>query len=228
MNEKEIMQMIADHYLGEAQLLTHGAEENLLKLAELRGNMTKEQQQRWETIKDNFTKNKMKGNEEAAIGTEIVLKLQEMVSHLQQLNNALSNTDSSERLTQQLTQIGETMQMTNRVLHESGNQSALISQIGTVSIAMKRLHQTFEQSLLMANHHDNELIMPLQQIAAKLQAIEHTAGLTTSGEVISQQLTKVVAGIATMNEELGKVSEASIKKANWLTRLSGRGKKEGF
>ncbi len=222
MNEQEIMQMIADHYLGEAQLLTHGAEENLLKLAELRGNMTKEQQQRWESIKDNFTKNKIKGNEEAVIGTEIVLKLQEMVSHLQQLNTALNNTDSSERLTQQLTQMGETMQMTNRVLHESGKQSALISQIGTVSIAMKRLHQTVEQSLSVASHHDNELIMPLQQIAAKLQAIEHTAGLTTSGEVISQQLTKVVAGIATMNEELGKVSEASIKKANWLTRLSGR------
>src|SRR5690606_25817033 len=39
MNEAEMMQMIADHYLGEAQLLTTGAESNLLKLAELRGNM---------------------------------------------------------------------------------------------------------------------------------------------------------------------------------------------
>ena len=39
MNDDELMQMIADHYLGEAQLLTTGAEDNLLKLAELRGNM---------------------------------------------------------------------------------------------------------------------------------------------------------------------------------------------
>ena len=31
MNKTELMQMIADHYQGEAQLLTSGAEENLLK-----------------------------------------------------------------------------------------------------------------------------------------------------------------------------------------------------
>jgi hypothetical protein len=37
MNEDELQQLISDHYLGEAQLLTTGAEENLLKLAELRG-----------------------------------------------------------------------------------------------------------------------------------------------------------------------------------------------
>ena len=39
MNQDELMQMINDHYLGEAQMLTTNAEANLLKLAELRGNM---------------------------------------------------------------------------------------------------------------------------------------------------------------------------------------------
>ena len=43
MNAAELQQMIADHYLGEAQLLTTGAGENLLKLAELRGVMTDQQ-----------------------------------------------------------------------------------------------------------------------------------------------------------------------------------------
>ena len=46
MNDEELMQMISDHYQGEVQLLTTGAEHNLLKLAQLRGNMTAEQQQR--------------------------------------------------------------------------------------------------------------------------------------------------------------------------------------
>src|SRR5690606_2115652 len=54
MNQDELMQLIADHYIGEAQLLTAGAEENLLKLAELRGNMTEKQQQRWAQIKADF------------------------------------------------------------------------------------------------------------------------------------------------------------------------------
>ncbi len=50
MSEGELMQMIKDHYLGEAQLLTTGAEANLLKLAELRGNMTEEESDRWVLI----------------------------------------------------------------------------------------------------------------------------------------------------------------------------------
>ena len=54
MNEAELMQMTRDHYLGEAQLLTQGAEENLLKLAELRGNMSATEKQRWQAIKQNF------------------------------------------------------------------------------------------------------------------------------------------------------------------------------
>ena len=37
MNEDELESLIEDHYQGEAQTLTTGAEHNLLKLAELRG-----------------------------------------------------------------------------------------------------------------------------------------------------------------------------------------------
>ena len=32
-----MLDLISDHYIGEAQTLTTGAEQNLLKLAELRG-----------------------------------------------------------------------------------------------------------------------------------------------------------------------------------------------
>ena len=47
MNDAELEPLIDDHYLGEAQTLTAGAEENLLKLAELRGSLTPEQATRW-------------------------------------------------------------------------------------------------------------------------------------------------------------------------------------
>lgn len=50
MNHQELMQLIGDHYIGEAQTLTSGAEENLLKLALLRGVASDEQKQRWEHI----------------------------------------------------------------------------------------------------------------------------------------------------------------------------------
>ncbi|HEY0158427.1 MAG TPA: DNA repair ATPase [Thermoanaerobaculia bacterium] len=54
MNEDELQRLIDDHYLGEAQTLTTGAEENLLKLAELRGRMTDAQRARWNDIKAGY------------------------------------------------------------------------------------------------------------------------------------------------------------------------------
>ncbi|HEX5541525.1 MAG TPA: AAA family ATPase, partial [Micromonospora sp.] len=54
MNDNELEALIDDHYLGEAQTLTSGAEANLLKLAELRGRLTGEQAQRWAEVKAGY------------------------------------------------------------------------------------------------------------------------------------------------------------------------------
>nr|BFE61120.1 DNA repair ATPase [Dactylosporangium thailandense] len=51
MNDAELEAAIDDHYAGEAQTLTAGAEANLLKLAELRGRLTPEREQRWAEVK---------------------------------------------------------------------------------------------------------------------------------------------------------------------------------
>src|SRR5262249_7838315 len=56
MNDAEIEQLIDDHYASESQTLTTGAEQNLLKLAELRRRMTDEQKARWKEIKDAYVR----------------------------------------------------------------------------------------------------------------------------------------------------------------------------
>ncbi|ROS01799.1 ATPase family protein associated with various cellular activities (AAA) [Sinobacterium caligoides] len=90
MNEQEMLQMIADHYLGEAQLLTTGAEDNLLKLAELRGNMTEEQALRWQQIKKDFLRNKAMGGDDGDVGGRVVAQLSDMVTGIQQLAETAS------------------------------------------------------------------------------------------------------------------------------------------
>jgi hypothetical protein len=50
MNDAELEALIDDHYQGEAQTLTSGAEHNLLKLRELRGTMTDADRTRWQAI----------------------------------------------------------------------------------------------------------------------------------------------------------------------------------
>lgn len=63
MNDDELERLIDDHYLGEAQTLTTGAEENLLKLAEIRGRMTAEQKARWDAICQAFSRRVRLGGE---------------------------------------------------------------------------------------------------------------------------------------------------------------------
>ncbi|MFG3248012.1 DNA repair ATPase [Streptomyces sp. NPDC048187] len=50
MNDAERAAVLDDHYTAEAQTLTHGAEANLLKLAELRGTLTSEEAARWAEV----------------------------------------------------------------------------------------------------------------------------------------------------------------------------------
>ncbi|OCG12701.1 DNA repair ATPase [Gilliamella apicola] len=85
MNDEELNQVIEDHYLGEAQLLTNGAEENLLKLAEIRGVLTKEQMERWQQIKNDFMRNKTLGGDESNTGNQIVTQLADLVQSVQAL-----------------------------------------------------------------------------------------------------------------------------------------------
>lgn len=93
MNQQELMQMIADHYLGEAQMLTTGAESNLLKLAELRGNMTPEQRERWAQIKKDFLRNKALGGSDADVGAKVVVQLADMVEGIQKLGSLAQRSD---------------------------------------------------------------------------------------------------------------------------------------
>lgn len=61
MNDDELEALLDDHYVGEAQTLTTGAEANLLKLRELRGVLAGDDAQRWEDIKNSFRRVKLMG-----------------------------------------------------------------------------------------------------------------------------------------------------------------------
>ncbi|MFW7524545.1 DNA repair ATPase [Vibrio ostreicida] len=68
MTDQELDTLLQDHYQGEAQTLANGTEENLLKLAELRGNMTETQAQRWKEIKEGYQRQQLMGDSEDRAG----------------------------------------------------------------------------------------------------------------------------------------------------------------
>jgi len=65
MDEGELDALLRDHYRGEAQTLTTGAEENLLKLAELLGSLSKEERTRWQEIREEYVRRKKLGGDDA-------------------------------------------------------------------------------------------------------------------------------------------------------------------
>ncbi|HSH17187.1 MAG TPA: hypothetical protein VLD18_14190, partial [Verrucomicrobiae bacterium] len=59
MNDEEVRTLILDHYKGESQTLTTGAEANLLKFKEIFGVITPEETARWAEIKKTFQRNQI-------------------------------------------------------------------------------------------------------------------------------------------------------------------------
>ncbi|MFC3835549.1 MULTISPECIES: DNA repair ATPase [Deinococcus] len=88
MNDAELDQLITDHYRGEAQLLTTGAEENLLKLAELRGTLTPVEAERWAQIRADYLRHRRMGSADTDTGQRMVAQLADIASGLQGLGHA--------------------------------------------------------------------------------------------------------------------------------------------
>jgi MoxR-like ATPase len=85
MSDSELDALLRDHYRGEAQTLTTGAEENLLRLAQLLGRPTAEESARWQAICDGFTRRRQLGGDEADGSTRIASTLLEVARAVSEL-----------------------------------------------------------------------------------------------------------------------------------------------
>ncbi|UPT43346.1 MULTISPECIES: DNA repair ATPase [Streptomyces] len=75
MNDDELSSVVDDHYAGEAQTLTTGAEANLLKLAALRGTLSAEQAGRWAAITASYVRTQALGGPDGDPMTRAVAAL---------------------------------------------------------------------------------------------------------------------------------------------------------
>ncbi|MEU0982804.1 DNA repair ATPase [Streptomyces griseus] len=75
MNDEELSAVVDDHYAGEAQTLTTGAEANLLKLAALRGTLTPGQAERWAAITASYVRTQALGGPDGDSMTRAVAAL---------------------------------------------------------------------------------------------------------------------------------------------------------
>jgi MoxR-like ATPase len=90
MNDAELEALVDDHYAGEAQTLTTGAEHNVLKLAELRGTMTEAQKRRWEEIKRGFARVQAMGGSDDDPTTRVIGQLGRVSDRLEDIGSAIA------------------------------------------------------------------------------------------------------------------------------------------
>ncbi|HEX2835610.1 MAG TPA: DNA repair ATPase [Thermoanaerobaculia bacterium] len=98
MNDAELERLIDDHYLGEAQTLTTGAEENLLKLAEIRGRLNETQTARWDDIRRGFVRVQRLGGTEADPAARVMAELSVVSDRIGEVAKAIAGFESTPRL----------------------------------------------------------------------------------------------------------------------------------
>ncbi|MEM7355483.1 MAG: ATP-binding protein, partial [Acidobacteriota bacterium] len=97
MNDQELEALLDDHYSGEAQTLTTGAEHNLLKLAELRGTLSDEEAARWEEIKRGFARVQAMGGAEDDPAIRLIGQLSQVSARLEDIGSTIQGASEAAR-----------------------------------------------------------------------------------------------------------------------------------
>lgn len=98
MNDAELSDVIDDHYAGEAQTLTTGAEAALLKLAALRGTLDPERAARWSAITAGYVRSQALGGPDGDPVTRAVAALGLLADRIAAVETAISRAAGPRRL----------------------------------------------------------------------------------------------------------------------------------
>ncbi|MCU0699946.1 MAG: DNA repair ATPase [Myxococcaceae bacterium] len=112
MTNDELETLLDGHYAGESQTLTTLAEQNLLKLAELRGRMTPEQRARWDEIKRGYKRVQTQGGKDddpVVRVTGTLAALGEELGRIREAAGALANRPAEAPLAPHLEALGRTI-----------------------------------------------------------------------------------------------------------------------
>lgn len=180
MDDEELQELIDDHYLGEAQLLTAGAEENLLKLKELRNTLTADEAKRWHEIKKEFKIRNALAGDDADGATKIASQiaglknslgdLGSMVSSGQQSNSDLAKQNLAE-MTQKLTDAINQLNLQVNVANEPlpGLDAALASLSETMETSFIPVIMTMNKKLSI----NTEVLEKVTELSKKIHNLSN-------------------------------------------------------
>jgi len=183
MNDAELQQMIHEHYIGEAQTLTSGAEENLLKLDELRGSLTEQSQQRWLEMKKEFMRINSLGGDGADGASQIANQMTIIAAGLNDIQQSVSGETL---LSQNIEQLNKSVKGMWRVMHNASMEVNVTNEpITGVNEMFNKMARLFETSFMPVFQAMNHKLSLDQSIWDELQNL--TADINKLGTVFKEQ-----------------------------------------
>ena len=183
MNDDELQQMIREHYIGEAQTLTSGAEENLLKLDELRGVLTSETEQRWQHMKKEFMRINSLGGDDADGASQLANQIGVIATRLADIQESVAGETL---LSQNVKQLNDSVQAIQNVMHNASMEVNVTNEpITGVTEMFVKMADLFETSFLPVFQAMNHKLALDMSIWEEVQAL--TAEINTMGENFKQE-----------------------------------------
>ncbi len=205
--EAEVDSLIDDHYAGESQTLTTGAEQNLLKLASMRGRLSEEGARRWEEIKKGFVRVKMMGGKDDDPVARVTGALGTLGSQLDGIGKTLNQAVAQQRTPAEM--VAKELDKLHAALAELASRELMVKverdpaiaellaqQLGTVESSLAPVVHALAQSLAQAGAHAR--LESEAQAAALSEAVsEATAQVRAvsqaSAQIAGQQAAQAVA-----------------------------------
>lgn len=170
MRDDELDALLRDHYRGEAQTLTTGAEENLLKLAELIGTPSADETTRWHEIKDEFVRRRKLGGDDTDGSTRIANTLLDVARAV----DALKADDGlSDRLSAGLAQLDASLRQLKPTIEVAPADASQF--IGVVE-GMTQSYEKVLLPLVSATYHklkmDHSIWDEMKRVSSYLNKLE--------------------------------------------------------
>ncbi|WP_201596875.1 DNA repair ATPase [Psychrobacter fulvigenes] len=221
MNKEELNQLIDDHYLGESQLLTSGAESNLLKLGEMRGVLDDAEKERWEQIKADFLRNKAMGGEDGDTGARIVAQLVDLASGFNaissQFDKYLNQNDPEQlaRLNESAEQAKRDAQIESQKLLADSFITGFVDNAKVVSDSIDNGFEKSMNQLMQIYKHDHktesEYLKQNQDMQKSLMV-----QLVSAVEQLAQQMAESLSNRAEDHTSDSELTEKTALMANAL------------
>jgi hypothetical protein len=195
MNAEELERLLDDHYQSESQTLTAGAEQNLLKLAELRGRMSDEQERRWREIKDGYVRNKRAGGKGDDPVARVTGALGGVDEQLQKIHAAIGEASSSNA--------GKPTKQSVDVRLDDGASAAAVAVVEVVREQARAFERVVESLLEAAKARDRERERERERIAKESSGA--TAGAARAAPApppAAQHLEELVAAIRRLEHKV--------------------------